>query len=232
MFTLSAPCICTGGQAQQYCLSDGQLSPLQMTPGELALAAGNYTPVTHFILLGFSNDPDLQKLLFGGFLLIYTMTVVGNLGMMALILTDSRLHSPMYFFLSILSFLNICYSSVVTPKLLVDLLASDRSISSEGCVVQMTFFVMHATAESFLLASMAYDRCTAICRPLHYGSVMTRGTCLQLVAASYAFGGANSAIETGNVFALPFCGPNQVSPTSVTSNRFSAWPVPAQPRPV
>lgn len=99
---------------------------------------------------------------------------------------------------------------MVTPKLLVDLLASDRSISSKGCVVQMTFFVMHATTESFLLASMAYDRCTAICRPLHYGSVMTRGTCLQLVAASYAFGGANSAIETGNVFALPFCGPNQV----------------------
>ncbi|XP_043770005.1 olfactory receptor 5B21-like [Cervus elaphus] len=181
-----------------------------MTPGELALATGNYTPVTHFILLGFSNDPDLQKLLFGGFLLIYAMTLVGNLGMMALILTDSHLHSPMYFFLSILSFLDVCYSSVVTPKLLVDLLASDRSISFKGCVVQMTFFVMHATAESFLLASMAYDRCTAICRPLHYGSVMTRGTCLQLVAASYAFGGANSALESGNVFARPFCGPNQV----------------------
>ncbi|XP_006214224.2 olfactory receptor 5AP2-like [Vicugna pacos] len=182
-----------------------------MAPGELALASGNHSPVTQFILLGFSSYPDLQVLLFGGFLLVYAVTVVGNLGMMALIFTDSRLHSPMYFFLSVLSFLDICYSSIVTPKLLVDLLASDKSISFEGCVVQMTFFVMHATAESFLLASMAYGRFVAIRRPLHYSSVMTKGTCLQLVAASYTFGGANSAIETGNVFALPFCGPNHVT---------------------
>ena len=96
------------------------------------------------------------------------MTRVGNLGMMALILTDSRLHRPMYLFLSVLSFLKICYSSVVTPRLLVDFLASGRSISFKGCVVQMTFSVMHAVAESFLLASVACDRCTAICRPLHW----------------------------------------------------------------
>ena len=96
------------------------------------------------------------------------MTVVGNLGMTVLILTDSRLHRPMYLFLSVLSFLNICYSSVVTPRLLVDFLASGRSISFKGCVVQMTFSVMHAVAESFLLASVACDRCTAICRPLHW----------------------------------------------------------------
>nr|XP_044606389.1 olfactory receptor 1052-like [Equus asinus] len=182
-----------------------------MTPGELALASSNHTPVTQFILLGFSNYADLQELLFGVFLLIYTVTVVGNLGMMVLIFTDSRLHSPMYFFLSVLSFLDICYSPVVTPKLLINFLASDKSISFEGCVVQLTFFVVHVTAESFLLASMAYDRFMAICRTLHYGSVMTKGMCLQLVAASYAFGGINSSIQTGNVFALPFCGPNQVT---------------------
>ncbi|XP_073925557.1 olfactory receptor 5J3-like [Castor canadensis] len=182
-----------------------------MTPGELALTSGNLTQVTKFILLGFSSYPDLQELLFGAFLLIYAMTVVGNLGMMTLIFTDSRLHSPMYFFLSVLSFLDICYSSVVTPKLLTNLLASDKSISVKGCVVQLAFFVVHVTAESFLLASMAYDRFMAICRPLHYGSVMTKETCLQLVAASYAFGEVNSAIQTGNVFALPFCGPNQVT---------------------
>ncbi|XP_012499335.1 PREDICTED: olfactory receptor 1020-like [Propithecus coquereli] len=182
-----------------------------MTPGELALTSGNHTPVTKFILLGFSNYPDLQELLFGGFLLIYAITVVGNLGMIALIFLDTRLHSPMYFFLSVLSFLDVCYSSVITPKLLLNLLASDKSISFNGCVVQMTFFVMHATAESFLLASMAYDRFMAICQPLHYGSIMTKGTCLQLVAVSYAFGGANTAIETGNVFALPFCGPNKIT---------------------
>ncbi|XP_004645900.1 olfactory receptor 1052-like [Octodon degus] len=182
-----------------------------MTPGELALARGNYTPVTKFILLGFSNYPNLQELLFGAFLLIYVVTVAGNLGMMALIFTDARLHCPMYFFLSVLSFLDISYSSVVTPKLLVNFLALDKSISFAGCVVQLTFFVVHVTAESFLLASMAYDRFMAICRPLHYGTVMTKGTCLQLVAISYAFGGTNSAIQTGNVFVLPFCGPNQVA---------------------
>ncbi|XP_036282526.1 olfactory receptor 1009-like [Pipistrellus kuhlii] len=182
-----------------------------MTPGELALASGNHTLVTQFILLGFSKYPDLQELLFGAFLFIYAMTVVGNLGMMALILTDSYLHSPMYFFLSVLSFLDICYSSVVTPKLLVNFLASKKSISFKGCVVQLAFFVVHVTAESFLLASLAYDRFMAICRPLHYRSVMTKGTCLQLVAASYALGGINSVLQTGNVFALPFCGPNQVT---------------------
>ncbi|XP_008692491.1 olfactory receptor 1052-like [Ursus americanus] len=182
-----------------------------MTPGELALASGNHTPVTQFILLGFSSYPDLQELLFVTFLLIYAITVLGNLGMIALIFTDSRLHSPMYFFLSVLSFLDICYSSVVTPKLLANFLASDKTISFEGCAVQLTFFVVHVTAESFLLASMAYDRFVAICQPLHYSLVMTKETCLQLVAASYAFGGANSAIQTGNVFALPFCGPNQVT---------------------
>ncbi|XP_005408076.1 PREDICTED: olfactory receptor 1052-like [Chinchilla lanigera] len=182
-----------------------------MTPGELALASGNHTPVTKFVLLGFSDYPDLQELLFGAFLLVYAVTVAGNLGMMALIFAEARLHSPMYFFLSVLSFLDICYSSVVTPKLLVNLLASDKSISFEGCVVQLTLFVVHVTAESFLLASMAFDRFMAICRPLRYGSVMTKRTCLQLVAASYAFGGTNSAIQTGNVFALPFCGPNLVA---------------------
>lgn len=144
------------------------MPPLQRTPGELALAAGNYTPVTQFILLGFSNDPDLQKLLLGGFLLIYVMTVVGNLGMMALILTDSRLHRPMYLFLSVLPFLDTCYSSVVTPRLLGDFLASGRSVSFKGCVVQTAFSVMPTAAESFLLASMACDCCTAICRPLHW----------------------------------------------------------------
>ncbi|XP_040860187.1 olfactory receptor 1052-like [Ochotona curzoniae] len=181
-----------------------------MTPRELTLATGNHTPVTTFILLGFSDHPDIQELLFGIFLLIYILTLLGNLGMISLIFTDSRLHNPMYFFLSALSFLDICYSSVVTPKLLVNFLASDKSISFKGCVAQLTFFVVHVTAESFLLASMAYDRFVAICRPLHYSSTMTKRVCLQLVAACYAFGGANSAIQTGNVFALPFCGPNQV----------------------
>uniref|UniRef100_A0A8C9I6F8 Olfactory receptor n=1 Tax=Piliocolobus tephrosceles TaxID=591936 RepID=A0A8C9I6F8_9PRIM len=173
----------------------------------------NHTQVTWFCLLGLREQEELKGIFFVLSLLIYSVTVMGNLGMITLIHADPEFHTPipMYFFLGVLSFLDICYSSVVTPKLLVNFLVSDKSISFECCVVQLAFFVVHVTAESFLLASMAYDRFMAICQPLHYGSIMTRGTCLLLVAASYAFGGANSAIQTGNVFALPFCGPNQLT---------------------
>ena len=132
----------------------------------------------------------------------------------------------MDFFLSVLSFLDICYSSVVTPTLLLDFLASDRSIPFKGCVVQMTFLVMHATAESFLLASMACNRCTATCRPLHYGSVMTRGPCLQLVAAS------SLSVELSRLgMSLPClsAGPTRYCTTSVTSNPFPPGPEPTQP---
>ena len=180
-------------------------------------------------MLGFSNDPDLQKLLSGGLLLIYVMTVVGNLGMVALILMDSRLHSPVDFFLSVLSFLDICYSSVVTPTLLLDFLASDRSIPFKGCVVQMTFFVMHATAESFLLASMACDHCTATCQPLHYSSVMTRGPCLQLVAASSLSVELILLSRLGMSLPCLSAGPTRYCTTSVTSNPFPPGPEPTQP---
>uniref|UniRef100_A0A8C3P8G8 Olfactory receptor n=1 Tax=Chrysemys picta bellii TaxID=8478 RepID=A0A8C3P8G8_CHRPI len=174
-------------------------------------AGGNDTAVTHFILLGLTNRTDLQGLLFVSFLLVYTMTLMGNLGMMALIHTDPHLHTPMYYFLSTLSFVDVCYSSVVTPRLLADFLATDKSISYTGCVAQMAFFLLHGTAECLLLAAMAYDRFVAICRPLLYHTLMSRGMCTRLVAVAYTLSMANSAVQTSNVFRLPFCGPNHIN---------------------
>ncbi|XP_039391977.1 olfactory receptor 5B21-like [Mauremys mutica] len=174
-------------------------------------AGGNGTAVTHFILLGLTNRTDLQGLLFGSFLLIYTVTLMGNLGMMALIHADPHLHTPMYFFLSTLSFVDVCYSSVVTPRLLADFLAIDKSISYTGCMAQMAFFLLHGTAECLLLATMAYDRFVAICRPLLYHTLMSRGMCIRLVTVAYTLSIANSAVQTSNVFRLPFCGPNHIN---------------------
>uniref|UniRef100_A0A8C8RDZ1 Olfactory receptor n=1 Tax=Pelusios castaneus TaxID=367368 RepID=A0A8C8RDZ1_9SAUR len=174
-------------------------------------ARGNGTAMTHFILLGLTNRMDLQGVLFGLFLLIYTMTLIGNLGMMALIRSDPHLHTPMYFFLSTLAFIDVCYSSVVTPRLLVDFFIVDKSISYIGCMAQMAFFLLHGTAECLLLATMAYDRFVAICHPFLYQTLMSRETCVQLVAVAYTLSMANSAVQTSNVFRLPFCGPNYIN---------------------
>ncbi|XP_062974446.1 olfactory receptor 5AR1-like [Elgaria multicarinata webbii] len=175
-------------------------------------AKKNGTSVTHFILLGLTPDqPHLQPLLFGIFVLIYNVTVMGNLGMISLISTDPNLHTPMYFFLGVLSFIDTCYSSVVTPRLLADLLATDRSISYTSCVAQMAFLVLHGTLECLMLATMAYDRYVAICHPLSYHQLMSKSVCVKLVAIAYTLAIANTAVQTHNVFQLPYCGPNLVN---------------------
>ncbi|VTJ89176.1 Hypothetical predicted protein, partial [Marmota monax] len=133
----------------------------------------NGTEVTHFILLGLTNDPGLQLPLFVTFLLIYTITLVGNLGMILLILLDSHLHTPMYFFLGNLSLVDFCYSSAVTPTVMAGLLVGNEIISYNACAAQMFFFTTFATVENYLLASMAYDRYAAVCKPLHYTTTMT-----------------------------------------------------------
>lgn len=171
----------------------------------------NDTSVTCFILLGLTDQPHLQQLLFGIFLLIYTVTLMGNLGMIIVINTNPNLHTPMYFFLSVLSFIDVCYSSVVTPRLLVDLLATDTSISYTSCVAQMAFLVLHGTLECLMLATMAYDRYVAICRPLLYHQLMSKSFCLKLVAIVYILGIANTTVQTHNVFQLPYCGPNLIN---------------------
>nr|XP_013802218.1 PREDICTED: olfactory receptor 1019-like [Apteryx mantelli mantelli] len=172
------------------------------------MTEGNHSEVMEFVLLGFTNLPGL---LFVIFLLIYVTTLVGNLGMIILIRTDSQLHVPMYFFLSNLSFLDICYSSSVTPKLLSGLFAERNIISFNGCITQFYFYAVFGTTETILLAVMAYDRYMAICEPLHYMSVMSPRLCVQLVVGSYIAGTLNALVHTGTLLQLSFCGPNVVN---------------------
>ncbi|KAM9221852.1 LOW QUALITY PROTEIN: olfactory receptor 5P56-like [Dugong dugon] len=169
----------------------------------------NHTTVMRFILLGLTDQADQKQLLFAIFLLISSMTLVGNLGMIDLIRTSSPLHTPTYFLLSVLSFLDICNSSVFTPMLLTSFLNTEQSISLVGCVVQMALMILHGTGECLLLAIMAYDRFVVICHhPLLYYTIMSKHFCVQLVVVTYAVGVFISAVQTGNAFSLPFCGPN------------------------
>ncbi|KAM5249031.1 olfactory receptor 5B3-like [Ctenodactylus gundi] len=171
---------------------------------------GNRTDVTEFILLGLTDDPDLRAPLFVTFLLIYAMTVIGNLGMILLILLDSRLHTPMYFFLGNLSLVDFCYSSAVTPTVMAGLLVGDQAISYDACAAQMFFFTAFATVENFLLASMAYDRYAAVCKPLHYTATMTPRVCACLTSGCYACAFLSASFYTGNAFSLCYCQSNVI----------------------
>ncbi|XP_004620471.2 olfactory receptor 5B12-like [Sorex araneus] len=171
---------------------------------------GNDTEVTEFILVGLTSQPTLQIPLFLIFFLIYTVTLVGNLGMIELILLDSRLHTPMYFFLSNLSLVDFGYSSAITPKVMAQFLTGDKIISYNGCATQFFFFAGFITVENFLLAVMAYDRHAAVCKPLHYTTTMTTGVCACLVLCSYLTGFLNASIHTANIFSLSFCRSNVV----------------------
>ncbi|XP_066476310.1 olfactory receptor 5AS1-like [Tiliqua scincoides] len=170
----------------------------------------NYTTVSEFILVGFTDDPVLRISLFVVFLIVYVITVLGNLGMIALIHLDSYLQTPMYFFLSNLSFSDLCYSTVIVPQTLVNFLAEKKVISFTGCAVQFYFYAVFATVECLLLAAMAYDRYVAICNPLLYPIVMSRKVCNCLVLASYLVGCANGMIHTNTTFRLPFCRSNVI----------------------
>ncbi|XP_076971168.1 olfactory receptor 9G19-like [Tamandua tetradactyla] len=168
---------------------------------------GNHT-VTQFILVGFTTDPVMQLVLFGVFLGVYSVTVVGNSTLIVLICNDSRLHTPMYFFIGNLAFLDLWYSSVYTPKILVICISEDKSISFAGCVAQFLFSAGLGYSECFLLAAMAYDRYVAISKPLLYSQAMSIKLSAFLVTASYLGGFSNSAIVTKRTFALEFCGDN------------------------
>ncbi|XP_059103990.1 olfactory receptor 5B3-like [Peromyscus eremicus] len=165
----------------------------------------NRTEMTWFILLGLTNNPRLQLPLFFTFLLIYTITLVGNLGMFLLILLDSRLHTPMYIFLCHLSLVDFCYSSTVTPKVIAGFLTGDKIMSYNACATQMFFFATFANAENYLLVSMAYDRYVAVCKPLHYATTMTTSLCACLIIGSYIIGFLNASIYTVNALSLSFC---------------------------
>ncbi|XP_067421768.1 olfactory receptor 11L1-like [Emydura macquarii macquarii] len=171
---------------------------------------GNETAVTQFIFLGFGNIPQLQILLFLLFLMIYIVTMIGNILIVVLVVTDQQLHTPMYFFLGNLSFLETGYTSTTLPRLLANLLTGDRTISVHGCIAQFYFASFFAATECYLLAVMSYDRYLAICKPLHYAAFMNSRFCPQLAVGSWISGCLAIIIITFLMLQLNFCGPNEM----------------------
>ncbi|XP_058544983.1 LOW QUALITY PROTEIN: olfactory receptor 5G25-like [Neofelis nebulosa] len=171
----------------------------------------NQTLVTEFLFVGLTNCFQHQVVLFVVFLLVYLVTLLGNVGMITLIGMDSRLHTPMYFFLSHLSFVDVCSSSVIGPRMLTDIFVKKKVISFLGCAAQLWFFGQLVVTECFLLASMAYDRYMAICKPLLYTLIMSRRICVRLVVGPYTLGLMSAMTHTTFAFRLPYCGPNTIN---------------------
>ncbi|XP_036599944.1 olfactory receptor 8D4-like [Trichosurus vulpecula] len=172
---------------------------------------GNQSEVTLFILEGLTDEPELQMPLFFIFLGIYSVTVMGNLGMIILIRFSSQLHTPMYYLLSSLSVLDLCYSSVITPQMLMGFLFKDKTISYPRCMTQFFFFCIFAISECYMLAAMAYDRYVAICNPLLYHILMSPRVCSLLVISVFSVAFTDAVIHTGCILRLSFCGPNVIS---------------------
>nr|DBA29715.1 TPA: hypothetical protein GDO54_005777 [Pyxicephalus adspersus] len=168
----------------------------------------NKTQLTTFELAGLTNDKNLIPFLFLFFLVVYMVTIMGNIGMMAIIQMFSSLHTPMYYFLNYLSLVDLMYSSTITPKILVDLVSIKKSISLIGCAFQVYFYAALAGVEVVLLSSMSYDRYAAICHPLRYASIMTKPKWTGLVLLSFAVGFFQSAAQTGCLFSLSYWGSN------------------------
>ncbi|XP_053414117.1 olfactory receptor 8S1 [Nycticebus coucang] len=169
------------------------------------MALGNNSTVTEFLLLGLSADPHVQALLFVLFLGIYLLTIMGNLLLLLVIRTDSHLHTPMYFFLSHLSFVDLCFSSVTVPKMLENLLSRRKTISVEGCLAQVFFVFVTAGTEACLLSVMAYDRYAAICHPLLYGQIMSKQLYMYLAWGSWGLGFLDALINILLALNMVFC---------------------------
>ncbi|KAF7477756.1 hypothetical protein GHT09_011195 [Marmota monax] len=172
------------------------------------MTQGNGTEVTEFYLLGFGAQRQFQIIFFIVFLMIYVTSTVGNTGMILLIRTDARLQTPMYFFLQHLAFVDICYMTAITPKMLQNFITENKSISFGGCLMQLLVYANFATSDCYLLAAMAVDRYVAICKPLHYSIIMSQTVCIQMVAGSYLMGSINASVQTGFTFSLSFCQSN------------------------
>ncbi|XP_048216044.1 olfactory receptor 5M3 [Perognathus longimembris pacificus] len=171
----------------------------------------NFTDVTEFILLGLTSQKELQILFFVIFLVVYIVTMVGNIGMILLIKASPQLNSPMYFFLSHLSFIDVLFSSNVTPKMLENLLSETKTISYEGCLVQCFLFIALVHVEIFILAVMAFDRYMAIGNPLLYSSKMSRIVCIRLISFPYVYGSLTSLAATLWTYGLYFCGKLEIN---------------------
>ncbi|XP_074129141.1 olfactory receptor 4C15-like [Sminthopsis crassicaudata] len=171
----------------------------------------NQSQVTEFIFLGLSQNPDVQKMIFVIFLFFYVTSLGANLFIVVTIVySPSLLSAPMYFFLAFLSFLDACFSSAIVPKVIVDSLYERKTISFRGCMTQLFAEHFLAGAEVIILSAMAYDRYIAICKPLHYVTIMSRRLCLLLVGVAWAGGFLHSIIQMTFIIPLSFCGPNVI----------------------
>uniref|UniRef100_A0A5F8HCN9 Olfactory receptor n=1 Tax=Monodelphis domestica TaxID=13616 RepID=A0A5F8HCN9_MONDO len=180
-------------------------TPLLTSRKASPMAPGNQTKFTEFILLGFSETPEQQGAIFGLFLGMYLVTVFGNILIILAFGSDSHLHTPMYFFLSNLSFVDLCMVSTTVPKMLVGILTQNKAISYAGCLAQMYFFIVFAGLDNFLLTAMAYDRFVAICHPLHYTSIMSPELCCLLVLLSWILSLLDALLHSLMVTRLSFC---------------------------
>uniref|UniRef100_M3Z535 Olfactory receptor n=1 Tax=Mustela putorius furo TaxID=9669 RepID=M3Z535_MUSPF len=171
----------------------------------------NKSVVTEFILLGLTDSPELQPLLFVLFLGVYLTTLLGNLGLILLIRLDSHLHTPMYFFLTNLAFVDLCYTSNATPQMLSNFLSEKKTITFAGCFTQCYIFIALLLTEFYMLAAMAYDRYVAICNPLHYSMKMSRRVCICLATFPYVYGFSDGLLQAILTFRLSFCRSNVIN---------------------
>lgn len=170
----------------------------------------NLTSISEFFLLGLSDQPEEQLVLFGLFLFMYLVTLAGNLLIILAIITDAQLHTPMYFFLANLSLSDACFVSTTVPKMLTNILTQNQIISYAGCLSQLYFFMMFVMLEAFLLAVMAYDRYVAICHPLHYIMVMSPRLCLLLASTCWIMNALHSLLHTLLMNNLNFCADHEI----------------------
>ncbi|XP_054999765.1 olfactory receptor 1440-like [Sorex araneus] len=193
-------------------VKDGNIGSLIRQMSESISKEGyrNHTSVTMFVLLGLTSEKDLQLILFPLFLVIYLVTLISNLGLIILIRMDSHLHTPMYFFLSCLSFIDICYTTSVSPRMLSDFFKDRKMISFVSCATQYYMFASMGLSECCLLATMAYDRYVAIGNPLQYSAIMNPNVCCKMVTAVLGSGFLSCLAETVPCFNLYYCGPNIV----------------------
>ncbi|XP_069829029.1 olfactory receptor 5AR1-like [Dendropsophus ebraccatus] len=175
------------------------------------MTQGNKSSVREFVIMGITTDPQLQHILFVVFLLIYLVSVACNTSIMLTILIINDLHSPMYYFLCSLSFSDLCYSTVISPKMLFDFFLERKLISFIGCALQLYFFAVFASTEGYMLSTMAYDRYVAICHPLLYVIIMNGRKCVILTLIVYIGGLCTAGIHASCTFSLPFCGPNVIN---------------------
>ncbi|XP_012602168.1 olfactory receptor 5AL1 [Microcebus murinus] len=172
---------------------------------------GNHSAVSEFILLGLTENAELQAILFGIFLSVYLASVMGNLGLIVLIQVSPQLHTPMYFFLSNLAFVDFSFTSSVTPNTLVNFLREVKNVTFYACAIQLCCFITFVVCELYLLSIMAYDRYVAICNPLLYVILMPRKVCIRMIASTYLYGFTVGLVQTVATFRLSFCNSNVVN---------------------